>query len=248
MHKSLIILSGAFFFLLILGSCSKAPVKNGEPALIIGDPLNIGMEDVLIFPVGVNYYQPNETRVVIGNSEPDATTRNKLSFNQREYGLADNNAKKEYFNPNEEDQDIRNILFYNLNERKSKPLFNDSLHILSFAIHHEFARPCIFYRMVRNDLNGDGKYNSYDPVMLYVSNLEGDSLVAVTPENERYLEYFYYPKQSLILVKTMVDADQDSMFTQLDETNMREVNLLAPAMGREIFEKDLKEDLRNMLK
>lgn len=228
-------------------ACGPKDVPATDPALIIGDPLTIGSDTSLIFPVGVNYYAPQ-----IENKEEvnpaNGSTTNKITFSNRSTGKYDMKAESEYYNPSEEDSDIRNILFYSLNTKTSKPLLKDTLHILSFAVHHEFERPCILYRMVRYDYNGDKKYNSSDPVMLYVSNLEGDSLVQVTPENEKFVEYFYYPKQNLILVKTMIDKDGDKVFTNLDETNMREVDLLDPKLGREIFDATLKENLRGMVK
>lgn len=242
---------------LLMSACGPKKLPATDPALIIGDPLTIGSDTSLIFPVGVSYYAPqiNEKKESVGNTSQEPNTsewadrdKNIITFAMRDEGLVDNNATREYYNASEEDSDIRNILFYNLNNKTSKPLLNDTLHILSFAVHHEFGRPCIFYRMVRLDYNEDKKYNSNDPVMLYVSNLEGDSLVQVTPEDEKFVEYFYYPKQNLILVKTMIDKDGDKVFTNVDETNMREVDLLAPKLGREIFDSTLKESLRGMVK
>ncbi|MHB1278440.1 MAG: hypothetical protein ACYC1Q_08575 [Bacteroidia bacterium] len=230
-----------------MSACGPKKLPATDPALIIGDPLSIGSDTSLIFPVGVSYYAPQ----INNKKEVDITeegTYKNITFQNRSSNLQDNNATSEYYNPSEEDSDIRNILFYSLNSKKSKPLLQDTLHILSFAVHHEFVRPCILYRMVRRDYNEDKKYNSKDPVMLFVSNINGDSLVQLSPESEKFVEYFYYPKQSLILIKTMIDKDGDKVFTNFDETNMLEVDLLNPQPGREIFDSTLKESLRGMVK
>lgn len=55
--------------------------------------------------------------------------------------------------------DITNLLFYDLVSGESYPLTEDSLHIISFALHKEFANPLIFYRIVKEDHNEDGLYN-----------------------------------------------------------------------------------------
>src|SRR5690606_5349600 len=93
----------------------------------------------------------------------------------------------------------------------------------------------------------DGQFNSADPVLLYSSNLYGDSLVQLSPEDQKFVDYFYYPKQQLILVKTVIDGDGDHIFSNTDETNMLEVQLNNPQMGKEVFSGSLKENLRQII-
>lgn len=240
----------AFFVpLLCLMACSTEvskkiapPMRPAQQSLIIGDPLDYGMGNMILFPIGVSKYQPAITE---GEKEAVGNVHEKsVRFSANATTLYDKGATSEYVIENGEETDIRNILFYNLTDKTSKPLLTDSLHILSFAIHKEFKNPCIFYRMVRHDHNKDGKYNGEDPVMLYISGLNGENLVQVSPENEKFIDYFYYEKQQVILVKTIVDNDQDSSFTFMDENNMLEVLLDKPAMGKELFDKNLKQQLR----
>jgi hypothetical protein len=130
---------------------------------------------------------------------------------------------------------------------KSKRLVSDTIHILSFALHKEFAKPLIFYRIVKQDLNNDNKYNSLDPVMLYVSDFNGDSLIQVTPINEHFLDYNYYSKSKIILIKTIIDSDNDKVFSGADETNFLEMKVAKPTSGKEIFSKSLKDSLRGQI-
>jgi len=254
MHISKFTLYTVGISMLAMSACSPdtEDKDNQVPALVIGNPMEYGYDEMLLFPVGVNYYQPEinekppeERRLDFGDGTGNS---NMMTFKTRNSNLYDNNASMEYYNPSEEDSDIRNILFYNLATKSTKPLLTDSLHILSFAIHREFERPCIFYRMVREDFNKDDKYNSADPVMLYISNLNGDSLVQITPDGQLFAEYFYYPKQQMILVKTMVDMDQDKVLTKIDETSIIEVDLRNPKVGKEIFDPALKDQLRLLVK
>lgn len=251
MRNSKYLLWASLAILGTLSACKEEKVKEKVPALVIGNPMDYGVKDVILFPVGVNYYQPqmnekSEENIRFDFGDGDAKS-NKVTFSTRTSGLYDNNASMEFYNASEEDSDIRNILFYNLETKSTKPLLSDSLHILSFAIHREFERPCIFYRMVREDFNDDNKFNSADPVMLFISNIDGDSLVQITPDGQLFSEYFYYPKQQMILVKTMVDMDQDKVFSKIDETNIIEVDLRNPTKGKEIFEPSLKDDLRKLV-
>lgn len=172
------------------------------------------------------------------------SSSSKLYFAENKLQQYDRLAKTEFVNEREQDFDISNILFYNLLSGESKPLTKDSLHILSFATHNEFVKPLIFYRIVKTDKNEDKKFTKDDPVMLYVSRLNGDSLTQITSEQEQFVDYFYYPKVQKILIKTIVDSDKNKKFETNDETNFLEMNLLTLQKGREIFSKNLKDSLK----
>ncbi|MDG1330764.1 MAG: hypothetical protein P8P74_00425 [Crocinitomicaceae bacterium] len=153
----------------------KKPVKSD--ALIIGDPLDCGLDSLLIFPLGSSYYpevidpeeeeQASEATQVQGY-QTYKKKANKIEFTANDRAVYDYNATVEYVNEKSEDYDIRNLLFYDMYSQETHPLVLDSLHILSFAVHREYERDLIFYRVVRNDFNEDKKYNSLDPVMLYI--------------------------------------------------------------------------------
>ena len=228
----------------LFASCKKEEKTIEIPtALIIGDPLDYGIHNTLIFPVGTSY----RAEVYQDVKNNDLQSGNNLYFskqNQVNFRMAD----KEFINDQVKDFDIRNILFYDLLTGKTKQLITDTLHILSFAIHKNFSKQLILYRIVKHDINDDKKYDSLDPVMLYVSNINGDSLVQVTPENQHYVNYNFYPKTNSILIKTLIDSDKDKEFTNADETNFLEMKIKAPAFGKEIFSKSLKDSLKNQIK
>lgn len=216
-----------------------------KSALIIGNPLDCGIENISLFPVGTNY----KPLVYEGNRSAKESLReiasSVLNFTVNSGIVSDRLAEKEYINGNENEFDIRNILFYDLKGGGTYPLVNDTIHILSFAIHKEFPSPKIFYRVVKKDINKDSVYNSKDPVMLFISDIFGKNLVQVTPDNEQFLDYFYYPDTQKILIKSAIDADDNKEFTGSDETNFRDMNIKDPKMGREIFSKSLKDSLRS---
>lgn len=224
-------------------------------SLVIGDPLDCGLLGTLMFPIGTSYnpevFEPPpeaESGTYTITSTDYIGASSNMSFALNSGGYFDKLAAVEYINNQGEDFDITNLLFYDIETGESYPLIdNDTLHIISFAIHKEFDNPLIFYRAVREDSNYDEKYNALDPVMLFASPLSGDTLIQITPDHEQFVDYFYYKENQKILAKTRIDADNDSLFTPADETNFVEVDLNNPTSGKPLFPTDLKEKLKGQI-
>lgn len=264
MKNSLII---CIVLLLSVLACKTPPkhVPPSEIAMVIGDPVEYGSKDYILFPVGGNYNpEISQPKADYSNNEPDEETSNdgvlgltsnaskgvtlqKRSNDLNSSYMMDKDAQYEFGNANESDFDIRNLLFYNKKTGASYPLVDDTIHILSFAFHYEFKKPLVFYRIVKKDINKDNKYNSKDAVMLYISDTLGRNFTIITPENEQLLTYFHYPESNTLLVKTALDIDKNGKFTESDETNFREVKLDNPALGRPIFSDSLKANLKKLM-
>lgn len=242
------VLAAAFLFLFSCNSSdsdenadstkkpSRILAKAGS--LVIGNPLDCGIDGIQIFPVGGNY-------------RPDITELHSYTSSSVSFGfsantavLYDTHSNAEYINTDENEYDIRNILFFRMKDGRSSILFPNNVHILSFSIHKEYPIPLIYYRVVKKDINNDSIFNNQDAVTLYISRLNGDSLVQVTPDDEQFKEYFYYPGTHSILAKTMININSDSTFNNADETNFRNISLVTPAMGKEIFSRTLRDSLR----
>ena len=241
----------AIGILALISSCSeekKSPKKEVEivknDGLIIGDPLDCGLDSITLFPVGSSYVPEVIEAPIEAAGEMDGLRAGSISFQMNSLVYYDKNASVEYVNDKNESYDIRNLLFYNSNTEETYPLVLDSLHILSFAVHKEFTNPMIIYRVVKEDYNEDEKYNGQDPVMLYVSDLNGMNFTPVTPPNEFYIEYTLKPKTNSILIKTAIDSNNDKKFLADDETNFRSMKLDDPKMSKNIFDESLKDKLR----
>ncbi len=243
------------FALAILFSCAEKPkeqpVQKPNKGLIIGDPLDCGLDSLTIFPVGCSYYldvvESKDEEYAENKRIDKELSKSEVSFatNGTSSSYYDRNASVEYVNVNQEDLDIRNILFYNLLTGDSYPLIEDSIHILSFALHKEFTKQMIFYRVVIDDYNKDKKYDALDHVMLYTSNLDGTNFQQITPPNEYFLDYTIYPKTNSILIKTVIDSNNDLKFLKDDETNFRSMSLAQPEKAKNIFDDTLKNKLRD---
>jgi hypothetical protein len=245
-----VVLGSALFSCKPVPSEIAAATVPDSMGVIIGNPFSYGLSDYMIFPVGCNYspdiYENPQMAVDFINqngvgavtpSVTDASGCTAANVAAGTYGY-------EYINPYSQFYDIRNILFYDKRTGETRPLTKDTIHILSFAIHNDYKRPQIFYRIVKEDINNDSMFNELDPVMLFTSSLLGDSLVQLTPDNEQYAEYFYYQDTQTILIKTNMNPDNDTSFATVMETNFREVHLSKPAMGKEIFSQGLRDSLR----
>ena len=249
-------------FSIVLVSCSEEkkekPVEKNT-ALIIGDPLDCGLDSLTLFPVGASY---NPVVVEPEERADEGVVEDQMAFEEAQYSLRssdvsfttnqaagntymwDSKAQVEYTNEKQEDLDIRNLLFYNLLTGESYPLVEDSIHILSFALHKEFERPLIFFRIVKEDYNKDGRYDGSDPVMLNVSNLDGTDFTQITPQTEHFIDYNLYTQTNSILIKTAIDSNKDLTFLTDDETNFRSMSLSNPKLAENIFDDKMKDKLR----
>lgn len=237
-----------------LFSCKPVPDENATginptdtSGVVIGNPFSYGLSNYMIFPVGSNYSPSIYDDPRIQQEWIAVNGTGSVGFSSNTSGVMNDTyatSGYEYVNPNTMFCDIRNILFYEMKTGATHPLTKDTIHILSFAIHHDFSRPQIFYRVVKKDINNDSMYNEKDPIVLMTSSLLGDSLTQLTPDDEQFTEYFYYKDTQTILIKTNMNPDNDTSFVTMAETNFREVRLSTPSMGREIFSQGLRDSLR----
>ncbi|NRA12815.1 MAG: hypothetical protein HRT57_12730 [Crocinitomicaceae bacterium] len=141
--------------LALISSCSEEKIAHKKKeilvkndGLIIGDPLDCGLDSITLFPVGSSYVPEVIEAPVDAVSEVENMRISNISFAMNNGSVQyDQSARVEYINDDNENYDIRNLLFYNSNSGESYPLVLDSLHILSFAVHKEFSSPMIIYRI-----------------------------------------------------------------------------------------------------
>jgi hypothetical protein len=254
----------ALLFLLTIGlitSCEES--KEGDQKeeikerklstsdeLSIGDPLNYGLDSMLVFPIGRSYYkvEVKDDKKKKRSMERGRSKSSKVEFspntNLRPY---DKSAEEEYVNRDLEEYDIRNILFYNSFTQEKYPLTETTLHVLSFGLHRDYGRKMIFYRVILNDYNGDGKFDNDDPVVLCVSDLYGRNFTQVTSDEEQFIDYTYNEETQTIMIKTIVDSDSNKKFNEVDEIVFSTMKVLEPAMATKIFTDDMKESLMSEL-
>ncbi|MFZ5554197.1 MAG: hypothetical protein ACOZCO_13855 [Bacteroidota bacterium] len=234
-----------------------------EAQLIIGDPAPFSSDSLVIFPVGMANYVPDETEKPDENTttlksglgltnKVTSAANGAVSYNYN-ITLANTDFNNEYgtysvfTNDKTEVVDIRNLIFYNKYTGESRKLLDEKLHIISFSIHHEFGKSVIMYDVVKNDYNEDKKFDRNDPVMLFISDLQGNNFIQLTPEDENYLTYFYYKESGRMLIKVCKDGDGNKKFDLYDQTLFREVDMKKPSLGKTLFGESMIEDLKKQL-
>lgn len=122
-----------------------------------------------------------------------------------------------------------NIIFYNFKTDYSKKLFTNDTYIMSFSgsrysynfdnrlAKSNFTSQYLFYRVKNFDRNGNGRIDDKDPAILYVSDIHGNNLKALTNSNENVLAFDIFEKQGFILVKIQRDFDNDLDFENADK-------------------------------
>jgi len=247
-----------FAAILLLVSCGRKQRKDITAALpsapiinelTTGDPIDFYNDKMLVFPVGGMHYEdaPVEPKqdVKILKSSTKGTFFNFGAIGNSFY---DAETTYEYRIADENSQEVKNLIFYN-KFTKDKYLLSDlALHILAFSVHKEFKPHLIMFEIIKNDFNKDTLYNSNDPKVLYISKTDGKDFIQLSPDNEMYLDYFFYPETNTLLVKSLMDSNKDGIFSTGEETRFTEVDLNKPVLGKDIFTGDFKNMLKGMVK
>jgi len=131
--------------------------------VFLDHPMRVGRTDYVYIGIGVYDFttsQPKSTYRTLEFSDPYATTYTNLLFIQRGRSFARLLVDRKAY-----------ISFVDL------PTYDDSLQ--------EYG----LYKISFHDTNGDGRINSADINVLYVSDLDGKNLAPILPEDLHYVDY-----------------------------------------------------------
>ena len=119
-----------------------------------------------------------------------------------------------------------NVLFYNRKTGETRLLTEDKIRISKIHVFQDdnyrkdnkTIKNKIIYQIVASDFNNDGDLDSFDPEYLFSSEIDGTDLKRISPLNEE-LQYFeVIPKSNQILISTLRDINQDSIFNRQDQS------------------------------
>lgn len=121
-----------------------------------------------------------------------------------------------------------NIIYYNYKTDSSYKLFpkNTFVSLYDFGhIYYDFkinepqkkSSKYLFYKVANVDYNKNKKIDGDDPIILYVSDLDGKNLKRLTPENENVVSVELFEKLNFALVKLQVDSNNDGKFDFRDK-------------------------------
>lgn len=67
----------------------------------------------------------------------------------------------------------------------------------------------IFYSIIIDDLNKDGKLNDHDPDYLFISDREGNNFKQISPDNFNVKSWVYITKSDKVLIHTVKNSVKD---------------------------------------
>jgi hypothetical protein len=124
-----------------------------------------------------------------------------------------------------------NIIFYDFTNDSVKKLFDKDTYIVEFSGSHNetssginikkhinsVTTKWLFYTVKSIDNNKNGHIDNNDPAILYVSDIHGDNLKALTTEKENVVGIDIFEKHNFALVKIQRDLDNDGNFESEDK-------------------------------
>lgn len=126
-----------------------------------------------------------------------------------------------------------NVIFYDMAADTYKKLFDTDTYIKPFPsvqvpaqyIRTErgntklanVSRNWIFYFVKPSDYNKNGRIDTEDPSVLYVSDKSGNNLRALTTNSENAVSIEIFDKQGFALVKMQRDSDNNKRFESKDK-------------------------------
>jgi hypothetical protein len=131
-----------------------------------------------------------------------------------------------------------NIIFYNFKTDTSKKLFEQDTFIQSFSSNNynnnhqqnkSLTADHIFYRVSNTDRNKNGRIDDKDPVILFVSDIHGDGLKALTSTDENVVDVSIFEKQKFMMLKIQRDSDGNGHF-EGDDKDYYYVKLDMPSL------------------
>lgn len=224
-------------------TASNEPKK--QQALVYGEYMDLDSTDYLLIPLGMKTLEERGEgglKIRSGSSDEydESYSGRYSSFKYNFYSLDFSNCN--------------NIIFYNK--------LNEETHLLlqTPALISEFYFPFYDQAYVGSkywfllmgihdgDSNGDGYINAEDAEKVYISDLSGKHMKQITPENTQLVDWFIDVKTDNILMKVRMDSNKDKKFDGYDEVEILKTSIRNPAMGKEIIGKEIKENIKQILK
>ncbi|MFN8255681.1 MAG: hypothetical protein U0W24_08340 [Bacteroidales bacterium] len=122
------------------------------------------------------------------------------------------------------------LILFNYKENKQKRIFNENTYIKPFIDRSYYynreneklkipniSQRSIFLFVKNIDFDNNNKINDTDPFVLYVCDLQGNNLKAITPISENAVSFELYESLNFILIRMQRDYNKDSQFTYKDK-------------------------------
>jgi hypothetical protein len=156
-------------------------------------------------------------------------------------------------------QYYRNIIFYNIVSKKYHLLDNRKMLITSYSVGEEpddyttksSGEPLphlIYYKVIVNDYNGDGKLGGADPEYLFISDLEGSYFKQISPDNLSVAGWKDVTEKGKVLIELTEDANGDKKFEYEGNSIPYVYDIKSGTIAAPVFSKGFTDSVSNVLK
>ena len=152
-----------------------------------------------------------------------------------------------------------NIVFYNMVSKKYRLLDNRRMLIKSYSIgddaeeykaksSHGALPRLIYYKVIVNDYNGDGKLGWPDPEYLFISDLAGSYFKQISPDNLNVDGWKQVPEKGKVLIQITEDTNRDKKFEYEGNSIPYVYDIKLGVVATPIFRKGFTDTVSSLLK
>lgn len=102
----------------------------------------------------------------------------------------------------------------------------------------------IFYEVVSEDFNKDGKFTNEDARYLFISERSGNNFLSISPAGKNVLSWKYLKPSGKILMTVQTDSNKNGKFEEDDETSLYTISLQTGTSPEEAFSEAFKNKLK----
>lgn len=229
---------------LVSNDTAKASEPKKQQLLVYGDYMDLDSTNYLLIPLGMKTDEEQENRLLKNKSSDDYAAENYFS-SYRSYKY--NFYSLDFGNCN-------NIIFYNKKTEDSYLLLQKPAVISEFYFPYYSAEYkakkywFLLFGIHEKDTNGDGYINDEDAEAVYISNLSGQNMILISPENSQLIDWYIDEATNNILMKVRIDSNNNKKYDPTDDIEILKTAISAPAQGQPIIGDDIKNDIKKILK
>jgi hypothetical protein len=229
---------------LVTNDSTATPDVKGQQVLVYGDYLHLDSTDYLLIPIGMKTVEKRDSKI-LGSK----TNTNALGGENAEGGFKNYKYNFGFLNF----ENCNNIIFYDKKSNETHLLLQQPAIISQFyfpVFDKEYEGKKFYFILLgvrEYDSNADGYINADDAERLYISDLSGNNLVQVTPDNTQLVDWDIDMTTRTILMKVRFDSNKDHEFDAHDELEILKTSIDHPAQGEEILNKEIKANIKKIL-
>lgn len=224
-----------------LDSTQKDDSKT-QQVLVYGDYMDLDSTDYLLIPLGMK---------MLDNSDQVGGLRSKSA--DEYYGSGSEFRSYKYNFYSLSFGNCNNVIFYNKQTEEThlllqKPAIISQFYFPYYDENYKGKKYWFLLMGVREyDSNLDGYINSDDAERVYLTDLSGKNMTAITPDNTQLVDWFIDAKTNTILMKVRFDSNKDLKFNSYDDIEILKTSISSPTIGNIIIGKEIKNTIDKIL-